>query len=60
MNQNNNKELVSDNRRDFLKKSALLGLATVFNPLSEVVAYNTVSEEVIDDTTAPTKKQLLF
>ncbi len=58
MNQNNNKELVSDNRRDFLKKSALLGLATVFNPLSEVVAYNTVSEEVIDDTTAPTKKTI--
>ena len=58
MNKNNNKELVSDNRRDFLKKSALLGLATVFNPLSEVIASNTVSEELIDDAAAPTKKTI--
>jgi anaerobic selenocysteine-containing dehydrogenase len=56
MNQKNNKELVSYNRRDFLKKSALLGLAAVFNPLSEVIASKTVSEELIDDAAAPTKK----
>ncbi len=60
MNKNNNKELVSDNRRDFLKKSALLGLATVFNPLSEVIASNTVSKELIDDAAAPTKKTITF
>ena len=56
MSHKKNKELLSDNRRDFLKKSALLGLATVFNPLSEVVASNIGSEEVTDDTTAPAKK----
>lgn len=58
MNHKKNKELVSDNRRDFLKKSALLGLATVFNPLSEVVATNVVSDELIDDAAAPTKKMI--
>ncbi len=58
MNPEKNKELASDNRRDFLKKSALLGLATVFNPLSEVIASNTVTEELVDDATAPTKKTI--
>jgi 2',3'-cyclic-nucleotide 2'-phosphodiesterase (5'-nucleotidase family) len=46
MNSKKNIELSSDNRREFLKKSALLGLATVFNPLSDVVASNTVSDEI--------------
>ncbi|MCF8423011.1 MAG: bifunctional metallophosphatase/5'-nucleotidase [Bacteroidia bacterium] len=36
----------SDNRREFLKKSALLGLATVLNPLSDVVAANNISDEI--------------
>ena len=46
MNHKKNKELTSDNRRDFLKKSALLGLATVFNPLTEAMASNPLSEEL--------------
>jgi sulfur-oxidizing protein SoxB len=55
-----NEPTPADNRRDFLKKSALLGLATVFNPLSEVIASNTVSEELVDDAAAPTKKTITF
>ena len=46
MNSNKNIELSSDNRREFLKKSALLGLATVLNPLSDVVAANNISDEI--------------
>jgi sulfur-oxidizing protein SoxB len=46
MNSKKNIELSSDNRREFLKKSALLGLATVLNPLSDVVASNNVSDEI--------------
>ncbi|MDO8998651.1 MAG: bifunctional metallophosphatase/5'-nucleotidase [Bacteroidota bacterium] len=34
MNSKENKEMKSDNRRDFLKKSALAGVAVAFNPLS--------------------------
>ena len=30
----NKKDIMSDNRRDFLKKSALVGLAATLNPLS--------------------------
>lgn len=58
MNHKKNKELASDNRRDFLKKSALLGLATVFNPLSDVLASNSISEKLLDDTMSPTKKTI--
>jgi 2',3'-cyclic-nucleotide 2'-phosphodiesterase (5'-nucleotidase family) len=46
MNSKKNIELSSENRREFLKKSALLGLATVLNPLSDVVASNPVSDEI--------------
>ncbi len=46
MNSKRNIELSSDNRREFLKKSALLGLATVLNPLSDVVASNNISDEI--------------
>ncbi len=46
------------NRRDFLKKSALLGLATVFNPLSDVVASKVVSEETIEDNSTSTKQTI--
>ena len=60
MSTKKNQELSTDNRRDFLKKSTLLGLATVFNPLSDVIANNSVSDEFIDDTTAPTKKTITF
>lgn len=49
---------MADNRRDFLKKSALLGLATVFNPLSDVVASNVVSEETIEDNSTSTKQTI--
>jgi len=58
MENNKNKVLLSDNRRDFLKKSALLGLATMFNPLSDVVASETVSDELLDDATKPTKQTI--
>jgi sulfur-oxidizing protein SoxB len=60
MNTKKNKEIVSDNRRDFLKKSALIGIATMFNPMSEVLASNSDSEEKNSITDAPhpiTKKQ---
>jgi 2',3'-cyclic-nucleotide 2'-phosphodiesterase (5'-nucleotidase family) len=46
MNSKKNIEFSSDNRREFLKKSALLGLATVLNPLSDVVAANNISDEI--------------
>ena len=46
MNSKKNIELSSDNRREFLKKSALLGLATVLNPLSDAVASNNISDEI--------------
>lgn len=46
------------NRRDFFKKSALLGLATVFNPLSDVVASKVVSEETIEDNSTSTKQTI--
>ena len=49
---------MADNRRDFLKKSALLGLATVFNPLSDVVASKVVSEETIEDNSTSTKQTI--
>ena len=60
MSTRDNKESASDNRRDFLKKSALLGFATVFNPLSDVIASNTISDEseLIDDK-APAKKETI-
>jgi len=48
----------SNHRRDFIKKSALLGLATVFKPLSDAVASNVVSEEMIEDNTVPTKQTI--
>ncbi len=48
----------SNHRRDFLKKSALLGLATVFNPLSDVVASNIVSEEITEDVATPSKQTI--
>ena len=51
-------DIMADNRRDFIKKSALLGLATVFNPLSDVVAANVVSEETIEDSTTSTKQTI--
>ena len=51
-------DIMADNRRDFIKKSALLGLATVFNPLSDVVASNVVSEETIEDNSTPTKQTI--
>lgn len=54
------KETTSDNRREFIKKSALIGLATVFNPLTEVIASNTISDEtdLMDDTAAAKKETI--
>ncbi len=59
MNNKKNKEISSDNRRDFLKKSALIGIATIFNPMSEVLASNSISDEKnsITDTQTIPKKQ---
>ena len=61
MNNKKSKELSSDNRRDFLKKSALIGLASVFNPLSDVLASNSVSDEINmlnEDSTVPKKETI--
>ncbi len=61
MNNKKNKEITSDNRRDFLKKSALIGIATMFNPMSEVLASNSISDEKNSITDAHTiaKKQTI-
>lgn len=53
-------DIVADNRRDFIKKSALLGLATVFNPLSDAVASNMILEESIEENTTPSKQTITF
>jgi len=58
MSTKDTKETTSDNRREFIKKSALLGLATVFNPLSDVIASNTVEEKLLDDTKKWTKQTI--
>lgn len=60
MSNTDHKENLADNRRDFFKKSALFGLATVFNPLSDVIASTTISDEsdVMDDK-ASAKKQTI-
>ncbi len=60
MSTKDTKEITSDNRRAFIKKSALLGLATVFNPLSEVMASNTVFDEtdVMDDKAIAKKETI--
>ncbi len=62
MSTKNNKETASDNRRDFIKKSALLGLASVFNPLTDVIAANTTSDETdfIDDKAGSKKETITF
>ncbi len=60
MSTKNNESKPANNRRDFLKKSALLSLASVFNPLTEVIASNTISEESINDAATPTKKTITF
>ena len=59
MNTKTNKEITSNNRRDFLKKSALIGIATMFNPMSEVLASNSTSDEknsITDAHTIPKKQ----
>ena len=61
MNNKKSKELSSDNRRDFLKKSALIGLTSVFNPLSDLLASNSVSDEINmlnEDSTVPKKETI--
>ena len=62
MSTQNIKETASDNRRDFIKKSALLGLATVFNPLTEVIASNTSSneEDLMNDKSGSKKETITF
>lgn len=62
MNIKDHKETTSDNRREFIKKSALIGLATVFNPLTDVIASNTISTEteLIDDKAAGKKEMITF
>jgi sulfur-oxidizing protein SoxB len=62
MSTKDTKETTSDNRREFIKKSALIGLATVFNPLSDVIASNTISDEteLIDDKAAAKKETITF
>lgn len=38
------KQTIADERRDFLKKSAFLGIASMFNPMSEILSANQHSE----------------
>jgi 2',3'-cyclic-nucleotide 2'-phosphodiesterase (5'-nucleotidase family) len=46
----NKKDIISDNRRDFIKKSALAGLATVLAPVSNIVAGNISNNESESET----------
>jgi 2',3'-cyclic-nucleotide 2'-phosphodiesterase (5'-nucleotidase family) len=46
MSPKNFKETPSDNRRDFIKKSTLVGLAAVLSPVSNMFASTITSEEV--------------
>ncbi|MFO0358778.1 MAG: bifunctional metallophosphatase/5'-nucleotidase [Sphingobacteriaceae bacterium] len=51
-----NKETISDNRRDFIKKSALAGLATVLAPVSTIVAGNNYEIDADADDVNKTNK----
>lgn len=53
-----NSEQQSDDRRSFIKKTALVSLAAVFNPVSDVIANNTTSneEQSIETIGDPVKK----
>jgi 2',3'-cyclic-nucleotide 2'-phosphodiesterase (5'-nucleotidase family) len=46
----NNKNLSEENRRNFLKKSAIIGLASLLNPMSEVIASNTREVDSEEDS----------
>lgn len=46
----NNKNLSDENRRNFLKKSAIIGLASLLNPVSEVIASNTREVDSEEDS----------
>ena len=55
----NKKDIISDNRRDFLKKSALVGLAATLNPLSGFANNTFVNKDLEGeslDATAGSKK----
>jgi sulfur-oxidizing protein SoxB len=58
MNSKKNKVKISDNRRDFLKKSALFGLATVFNPLPNMLSSNIKEQDFIYDDVNSDKKTI--
>ena len=45
-----NKNLSDENRRNFLKKSAIIGLASLLNPMSEVIASNTREVDSEEDS----------
>lgn len=45
-----NKNLSDENRRNFLKKSAIIGLASLLNPVSEVIASNTREVDSEEDS----------
>ena len=50
MENKSEKEIKADNRRDFLKKSALVGLGTVLSPVTNVVASG-IDQKVSSATT---------
>lgn len=58
MENRNEKEIKADNRRDFLKKSALVGLGTMLSPVTNVVA-STMDKEASSESieVPPTGKQ---
>lgn len=44
----NNKNIMANSRRGFIKKSALVGLASMFNPVTELLANNKTDTEFVD------------
>lgn len=51
MSKHEPKDNISDNRREFLKKSALVGLAAVLSPVSDIAANNKLIEAIEADST---------
>ncbi len=58
MTEKENNEQLTDDRRSFIKKTALVSLAAVFNPVSDVVANTTTAVEEISEAgnTVPKKE----
>ncbi|MBN8693562.1 MAG: 5'-nucleotidase C-terminal domain-containing protein [Bacteroidetes bacterium] len=53
MENKSEKEIKADNRRDFLKKSALVGLGTILSPVTNVVASTLEKEATLESIELP-------